>query len=147
VSRTARILVALAAALTAVSLVVPAASGAIRITRIYYNSPGADTGSNASLNAEWIRIRNTGSTGRWLTNWRIRDASGHTYRFGSYKLRAGRAVTIHTGNGTNTARHRYWRSGNYIWNNTSDTARLRRPNGALVDVCHYNNSSASQKVC
>jgi hypothetical protein len=146
-NRLARFLVLLVAALAAVTLIVPAASGAVRISRIYYDSPGSDNGSNASLNAEWIRLWNNGDTGRQLRGWRIRDVAGHLYIFGTYTLRAGRVVTIHTGNGTNTARHRYWRSDNYIWNNTSDTARLRRPNGTLVDSCHYNNSSANQKAC
>src|SRR5215218_5245707 len=38
------------------------AASAIQITKVYYNSPGSDTGSNTSLNAEWVRITNTGTT-------------------------------------------------------------------------------------
>jgi hypothetical protein len=30
----------------------------IQINEIYYNSPGTDTGSNSSLNAEWVRLYN-----------------------------------------------------------------------------------------
>jgi hypothetical protein len=41
----------------------------IGIYRIYYNSPGTDTGSNTSLNAEWIQLRNRCSTSRSLTSW------------------------------------------------------------------------------
>jgi hypothetical protein len=29
------------------------AASAIQITKVYYNSPGSDYGSNTSLNAEW----------------------------------------------------------------------------------------------
>jgi hypothetical protein len=52
----------------------PSAPAAIRITKIYFDSPGADTGSNFSLNAEWIRLRNTSARSRLLTGWKIRDA-------------------------------------------------------------------------
>ena len=36
-----------------------AAGHRIQINEIYYNSPGTDTGSNSSLNAEWVRLYNT----------------------------------------------------------------------------------------
>ena len=75
----------------------PSAPAAIRITKIYFDSPGADTGSNFSLNAEWIRLRNTSARSRLLTGWKIRDAQGHVYTFGTYRLGAGLAVTVHTG--------------------------------------------------
>jgi lamin tail-like protein len=118
----------------------PSAPAAIRITKIYFDSPGADTGSNFSLNAEWIRLRNTSARSRLLTGWKIRDAQGHVYTFGTYRLGAGLAVTVHTGNGSNTARHRYWRSDGYIWNNDGDTARLRNASGTLVDRCSYSGA-------
>jgi hypothetical protein len=44
------VLVALAAA--------TAAGAKVRITKIYYNSPGKDNGSNDSLNSEWVMIKN-----------------------------------------------------------------------------------------
>jgi Lamin Tail Domain len=134
-------------ALIVAALVVPAAPGAIRLARIYYDSPGSDTGSNRSLNAEWVRLKNTGTAGRHLRGWRVRDISGHVYVFGRYTLRAGRTVTIHTGRGTNTQRHRYWRLGNYVWNNDRDRATLKKPNGVVVDRCAYGPSSALPKVC
>jgi hypothetical protein len=68
----------------------PSASAAscVGIYRIYYNSPGTDTGSNTSLNAEWIQLHNRCSTSRSLTNAKIKDAAGHTYNL--RVLRAGR---------------------------------------------------------
>jgi hypothetical protein len=139
----ALLVVAAVAATTA-----PAASGAIRITKIYYDSPGRDDWSNASLNDEWIRLRNTGESSRQLRDWSIRDAVGHVYWFDSLRLGAGRTVTVHTGDGSDSAAHRYWGSGNYVWNNTGDTATLRRPNGARADRCSYDDSgSASSVTC
>src|ERR1044072_4759076 len=86
----------------------PSASAAscVGIYRIYYNSPGTDTGSNTSLNAEWIQLRNRCGTSGSLTNAKIKDAAGHTYTFGTYTLRAGKYVKVHTGKGTNTATDR-----------------------------------------
>ena len=119
---------------------VSGASAAIRITKIYFDSPGADTGSNSSLNAEWIRLKNTGTSGRYLTGWTIRDASNHVYRFGTFKLHAGYSVTVHTGSGSNTATNRYWGSSGYIWNNDGDTARLKNRAGTLIDKCSYSGA-------
>jgi hypothetical protein len=138
-------LLALVIVLTgALAAPVPAA---IKIAKIYYDSPGPENGSNASLNGEWIRLKNTGGAARSLRGWKIRDAAGHEYKFGAYRLRAGRKVIIHTGSGANSSGNRYWGRGNYVWNNDQDTARLRRSNGTLADSCHYNNPSANFKVC
>ena len=120
---------------------------AIRIVKIYYDSPGTDTGSNSSLNAEWIRIKNTGSKRRTLTGWKIRDASGHVYRFGRFRLRPGRTLTVHTGRGSNTARHRYWGRERYVWNNRRDTATLKNRRGSIVERCSYRSRSRDYKIC
>lgn len=119
---------------------IPTAPAAIRITKIYFDSPGSDTGSKSSLNAEWIRLKNTGSTGRYLTGWTIRDTASHVYKFGTFKLRAGYSVTVHTGSGSNTATNRYWGSGGYIWNNDGDIARLKNKAGTLIDKCSYSGA-------
>jgi hypothetical protein len=129
------------------TLAAPVALGAIRITKIYYNSPGGDNRSNASLNAEWIRLKNTGHSARQLRGWTISDAFGDVYRFGRFRLNAGSTVTIHTGRGRNTRTDRYWGRRNYEWNNKGDTARLRRANGALADSCSYKGGHASPVVC
>jgi hypothetical protein len=125
------------------------ASGAT-LTSIYFDSPGSDTGSRASLDAEAVTIKNTTKTTRVLTGWTLHDASHHTYVFGPFSLRAGRSVTIHTGQGTNTAADRYWgRSGRvgYIWNNTGDTATLVNAAGRTVDTCRYTARVAPKATC
>jgi hypothetical protein len=119
------------------------AAPSVRFTRIYFDSPGSDTGSNTSLNAEWVRIKNFGSTARTLTGWTVRDTSGHVYRFGTIKLKPGASVTLHTGSGTNAAAHRYWRSSYYIWNNTGDTATLKNKAGTKIDGCHYSGAGSA----
>ena len=61
----------------------------VKIKEIVYNSPGSDTGSNKSLNAEWVQLHNTASHSVKLTGWRVRDAAGHVYKFGTFRLGAG----------------------------------------------------------
>src|SRR4051794_22307768 len=120
-----------------------AAAGCVEIYRVYFDSPGSDYGSNTSLNAEWIQLKNRCSTAKSLTGWKIRDISGHTYRFGTYSLRGGTTVKVHTGSGTNTATNRYWGSGWYIWNNTGDKAWLRNAGGTTVDTCSFSGAGDS----
>jgi hypothetical protein len=136
----------LAATLTATAPDAVAASG-VRITTIYFDSPGADTGTNTSLNAEWVRIKNFTSHRKTLTGWTLRDASSHVYHFPTFHLAAGAAVKVHTGKGSNTASDLYWRSSYYIWNNTGDTATVKNANGTLIDRCHYTSASDPKASC
>ncbi len=104
-------------------------------------------GSNASLNAEYIIIKNTGSARVGIGGWTIRDTSGHVYRFAAgYRIGAGAKVTLHTGSAANRFGHVYWRQDNYVWNNDGDIARLRRANGTLADTCSY-SGAGSEVLC
>jgi len=69
-----------------------------------------------------------------MTGWTLRDRANHVYRFGTFKLGAGKSVVIHTGRGTNTAANLYWRSGWYIWNNDVDRAVLKNRAGTTVST-------------
>jgi hypothetical protein len=53
---------------------------------VYYNSPGSDTGSNSSLNAEYVVIRNGDNVSHSVSGWTVRDAAGHVYKFGTLRL-------------------------------------------------------------
>ena len=123
------------------------AASCVGIHRIYYNSPATDTGSNTSLNAEWIQLHNRCSTSRSLTNAKIKDTAGHTYTFGSYALGGGSYVKVRTGKGSNTATSRYQGRSWYVWNNDKDTAYLYNASGTRLDSCSYNNPSASSVYC
>ena len=119
----------------------------LKVSKVYYDSPGSDTGSNTSLNGEYVVIKNTTGTARYLTGWTVTDASSHTYKFGTYRLAAYATVKVHTGSGTNTTTDRYQNRRAYVWNNTSDTAHLRNPSGTLIHKCAYNDSSVVYKNC
>ena len=120
-----------------------AAAGAIKIVKIRYNPPGADNGSNAHLNQEWVTIRNTGNSARSLTGWKLRDSDGHS-TFISVNLPAHATLKFHTGSGMDSfPHHRYWGMDNYVWNNDGDTATIRKPNGNVADRCHYSGGGSA----
>jgi Lamin Tail Domain len=126
-----------------------AATSPIVIHEIYYNSPGKDTGSNASLNAEWVQLNNNSGRQVTLTHWTLRDRAGHVYTFGTYKLKAHGSVRTHTGKGGNTQANRYWGHSWYIWNNNGDGATLKNASGAAISRCSYSDPSETRafKIC
>lgn len=143
-----RAMVAATAAGLAVAAPIATASSAqalpaIMIYKIQYDSPGSDTGSNTSLNAEFVVIKNTTRTNRVLTGWTLRDKTGYTYKFPAFTLKAGAVVTIHTGRGTASTTHRYYNRTWYVWNNTGDTAYLRNAYGTTVDTCSWARSGTA----
>jgi hypothetical protein len=134
---------AVAASSLATAVTPASAAGAIQITRVYVNSPGSDTGSNTSINAEYVSIKNTSATNRSLKGYTVRDKSGHVYTFGSYTLGAGKTVKIHTGKGANTSINRYWNKSWYVWNNSGgDSATLKTASGTSVDSCGWGTVSS-----
>ncbi|TDD76658.1 lamin tail domain-containing protein [Actinomadura rubrisoli] len=122
------------------------AASAVQIHRVYFDSPGSDRGSNASLNGEWVQLFNTSRTSRQLRGYKLKDRTGFTYTFGSFKLGGRKSVYVHTGKGRNNATHRYWGMTRYVWNNNGDKAYFRYPNGSLADSCSW-GSSGSSKYC
>ncbi len=142
---------AIVAACCATLLLLPApahaASGSVHISKIYYDSPGTDRGSNSSLNAEYVRITNTRDVSVSLKGWTIRDSAGHKYTFGSFTLAAGEYVTVRTGDGSNNRHNRYQGREWYVWNNDADRATLRRSSGTVVDSCSYDNDDRDYKNC
>lgn len=146
--RTTTVAIAILAAIALIAIPAPreAGAGAIQFGKAQYDSPGADTGTNYSVNQEWIRIKNTSTTKRNLTGWTVRDASGHVYRFGTFYLAAGATVTLYSGKGTNTASKRFWGSNFYIWNNTGDKATLKNSSGSIVDTCSWGDG-VGYKTC
>ncbi len=114
------------------------AAGGVRFSKVYFDSPGADGGSNSSVSAEWFALKNYGSGARSMDGWTVRDREGHVYRFPrGYKLPAGKTVTVHTGKGSSIKLNRYWGQNYYVWNNSGDRAILKNANGNKIDVCKW----------
>jgi Lamin Tail Domain len=125
-----------------------AATPRVEITKVYYDSPGKDTGSNTSLNNEWVRLTSRRTFTVNLKGWTIRDLAGHVYTFRSdFRLGPGERVWIHTGTGTNTATDRYWNRGWYVWNNSGDRATLRNADGNVVDRCSWDGGRPGYTYC
>jgi hypothetical protein len=147
--------VALAGIVMALGLVVTSGTPAqaafrMQISEIYYNSPGPDHGSNASLNAEWVLLHNTSGSPITMTNWILHDGGQkHTFRFGTYTIAPHGYVKIHTGKGSRSQTNRYWNLSWYVWNNTGDTATLKDNHGNVLDRCSYSDphTRRSNKIC
>ncbi|MCE1179539.1 MAG: lamin tail domain-containing protein [Micrococcales bacterium] len=136
-----------------VAMAAPAhAAPVVKVTRIHYDSYGSakDNYTNASLNDEYVVIKNMTGTARMLTGWTLRDKTGFTYRFPTYRLAAYASVTVRTGKGSATQANRYYNKSSYVWNNNTDTAYLRNSAGTLIHSCSYNDGTStttSTKTC
>ncbi|MFF4488970.1 lamin tail domain-containing protein [Streptomyces sp. NPDC001544] len=137
-----------AAVLTGTLLSTPAeAAGGVSIYHVWFDSPGPDNRSNASLNAEWVQIKNTSGSAVSLKGWILKDASNHKYVFPNVKIGAGKTMKVHTGQGSDTASNKYQDRRAYVWNNTSDTATLTKASGTKVDSCSWTTRDPSDKYC
>ncbi|MGW1674639.1 lamin tail domain-containing protein [Streptomyces sp. NPDC002324] len=137
-----------AVALTGTLLSSPAeAAGGVVIYRVYFDSPGKDTRTNAQYNAEWVQIKNTSSSAISLKGWVLKDLDNHKYTFPNIKIGAKKYIKIRTGSGTDTTATKYQNRKAYVWNNTSDTAKLLKASGANADSCSWTTRDASDKYC
>ena len=121
-----------------VSAPAQAATPPVMIKKVYVDSPGSDTGSNGSLNAEYVWLTNTTNKAVNLQRWTLRDKANHVYTFPSLVVGAGKSVLLRSGKGSNTTATVFWQQSWYVWNNAGDTAYLRTPSGALMDSCSWN---------
>lgn len=123
------------------------AASSVQIVYAYYDSPGKDDGTNASINGEWIKIKNKGTNGRSLKGWTLRDGQNHVYTFGSFTLKAGASVKVRTGKGSNTSINRYWGRRAYVWGNIKDKATLRNAAGTTIDTCSWDSAKVDYRTC
>ncbi|HEY0484760.1 MAG TPA: lamin tail domain-containing protein [Mycobacteriales bacterium] len=124
-----------------------AATSPVQIKFVYYDSPGRDDRSNASLDAEFVQLHNGATRAVSLRSWTLRDTSSHIYVFGAYTLGAGKTVSVRTGRGTDSAIYRYQGRRAYVWNNDKDTAILRNASGTTVDSCRWTRPGTGKISC
>ncbi|MFC5289576.1 lamin tail domain-containing protein [Actinokineospora guangxiensis] len=137
---------AMSAVLGLASAPTAAAAGGVVVWNAQYDSPGADKGGNASLNGEYITLKNTSTSAKTITGWTLRDKANHIYKFPATTIGAGKYLYVRTGKGTNNATTRYWNKTWYVWNNSGDTAYLRNASGASVSTCSW-GSGKTVKHC
>lgn len=135
------------AALLAAPSASTAATPPVKISYVRYDSVGSDSGSNTSLNGEYVLVKNMTSVSRSLTGWTLKDKTGYTYRFPTFTLRGGASVAVHTGKGTATGGHRYYNRTWYVWNNTGDAAYLRDAAGVLRHSCSWSSVGTGARAC
>ncbi|MGW4471071.1 lamin tail domain-containing protein [Nonomuraea sp. NPDC004354] len=124
------------------------AAPTVQITKVYYDSPGVDRRSNASINGEYVTIRNTTRKPIELADWTIHDKTGYRYTFApDAALNPGQQLILRTGQGRDTASTSYWGRRAYVWNNDKDIAYLRDPSGRLIDSCSYNSARSDYRDC
>ena len=111
----------------------------VRITKIVYRA--------STLNGEQVSVKNLAGTTVVLTGWKVADAAGNAYTFGSYSLSSGATLALHSGKGGNNAGNRYWGRTTQVWGDTSDTAKLKRANNSKAHSCSYNNKAVTSKLC
>ncbi|MFF3276563.1 lamin tail domain-containing protein [Streptomyces chrestomyceticus] len=105
------------------------------IGAVQADSPGRDDGSNRSLNAEWVTVKNTSHRAVNLDGWTLTSQATHkTYRFHHLRLNGRQEVRVHTGHGRNTWRDVYQDRRDYAWDNHRDTATLRNDHHRIVDT-------------
>ncbi|WP_351232703.1 lamin tail domain-containing protein [Streptomyces sp. NPDC002133] len=103
------------------------------ISKVQADSPGRDTRSNHSLNAEWVEVSNTGRRAVNLRGWTLTDEDGQRYRF-NLRLDGRSTVRIHTGEGRDTRRDVFQDRRNHVWDNDRGTATLRDDRGRVIDT-------------
>lgn len=137
-----------AAATLAVAAPAQAAAPAVQITRVWYDSPGSDRRSNASLNGEYVVIQNATRKAINLEGWAIRDKTGYQYEFGpDVVLKPGKKITLRSGQGDDGTSTVYWGRRQYVWNNDTDTASIINASGRLIDKCSYNSTRVDYVNC
>ncbi|MER5323140.1 lamin tail domain-containing protein [Streptosporangium roseum] len=115
---------------------------AVQIMKVYYDSPGSDLRSNASLNGEYVTIRNTTRRAIDLAGRTLRDKAGYTYTFGGdVLLGAGKKLTIRSGQGGDGTSSVFWGRRAYVWNNDKDSAYIRNACGCGTTTGRPGNQS------
>ena len=106
----------------------PTSSNKVSISALYVGAP------HQTVNQEYVKITNKGTTAISMKSWRITDKGAkHTYKFSSsYTLKAKSTVTLYTGKGKNTSTKLFWGRAAFVWNNEGDTAYLYNAQGKLV---------------
>lgn len=123
------------------STAVQAATPVVQIVKVYYDSPGADRRSNASLNAEYVTLKNTTKKSIQLEKWILRDKTGYKYRFLGFLLKPGKTVTVRTGSGNDGTSGVFWNRKQYVWNNDGDTAGIYRGSDLKkIDTCSWGSA-------
>jgi hypothetical protein len=105
------------------------------VLRAAYPNPG--TWMFEGPTDEWVRVRNTEASKRWIGGWTLTSHAGLRYTFPGRYLCAGCAVTVNTGRGRGSLADLFWGRTTPVWGNSSDQATLRTKTGVVADRCGW----------
>jgi Lamin Tail Domain len=102
----------------------------VYISALYVGAP------HQTVNQEYVKITNKGTTAVGMRGWKVTDKGAkHTYKFPStFVLKSKNTVTLYTGKGKNTSTKLFWGRAAFVWNNEGDTAYLYNAQGKLVST-------------
>jgi Lamin Tail Domain len=102
----------------------------VYISALYVGAP------HQTVNQEYVKITNKGTTAVSMRGWKVTDKGAkHTYKFPStFVLKSKNTVTLYTGKGKNTSTKLFWGRAAFVWNNEGDTAYLYNAQGKLVST-------------
>lgn len=109
----------------------------VRIVRVDFDPTGPE------VEQESLVVRNDTSTDVDLQGWRVEDVALHVFTFPQLVLEPGEEVTVWTGRGSADANNLHWGRRQAVWNNTGDTATLRRPDGTVASQYAYGDGGTS----
>jgi beta-lactamase superfamily II metal-dependent hydrolase len=110
---------------------VPASSGNVVITTIFYDGAGSQEPD------EYVEVRNDDTRAIQLQNWTLRDIANHVYTFPSFVMQPGQVCRVYTNQSHPESCSFNYGSGAAIWNNTGDCAYLRDSLSTLIDDYCY----------
>lgn len=87
------------------------------------------------LNSEFITLTNLGDTDVDVSEWRVRDTHGATYRVpAGTTLPPTESLTIHTGSGSDVGQHLFWGRDRFVWSGHGGPVVLEDAAGSRVDT-------------
>ncbi|MGW0880431.1 lamin tail domain-containing protein [Streptomyces sp. NPDC002671] len=112
----------------------------VRMAKVYSDSPGSDTGTNSSLNAEYVQLKNYGTTDVKIGGDTIYNGVDSLYKLPTFTLKPGKTVTVRTGKGTNTTSTLYMNRTSYFWPNRKSSGFLSDSSNRRLSNCSYDDS-------
>lgn len=117
--RISRTLIGTSMTVALIMLAAPAwAGGPIRFVAIQADPPGVNDGSDASLNEEYVVLRNISDHAVSMGRYSIALGSKQYGFRDTFTLQAGSKVRVHTGKGTDARHDVYWGRTAYAYPNT-----------------------------
>jgi hypothetical protein len=103
---------------------------------------------SGSTKNEYVRIKNASSKEINVKGWKIRNSSGKTYVFPSFKIKPGQKITLYSRKGKNkfSGKHKklFWKSKNEI--SVSDKLLLRKELSKFFDRYEFKENCFSHVV-